>query len=333
MENNIDFIITWVDGADTAWKTEKKKYQPDNKMDDGEERYRDWDNLKYWFRGVEKFAPWVRNIYFITWGHVPEWLNLEHPKLKVIKHTDYIPQEYLPTFNSHTIELNFHRIKGLSEHFVYFNDDMFLIKPSKKEDFSKNGLPRDRVVYNALCPMDETVSNIRYNNMRIINRYFNKRALEKKHLGKLFYPGYGFSLWKNIAMLPIRKFSSFEDDHIPITYVKSVFEELWNKEETWLHETCLRKFRSENDLSPWLFRYWLLAQGKVSPCATKRGKYFSIDSTNTVNEMIKRQKHQLICLNDTGGVYDFEEQKQKLIDAFQEILPEKSIFERIEHAK
>ena len=163
--------------------------------------------------------------------------------------------------------------------------------------------------------------------MRVINRYFNKRNLERKSPGKLFYPGYGFPLWKNIAMLPLRKFSSFEDEHIPITYVKEVFQELWEKEETWLDETCLRKFRSENDLSPWLFRYWQLAQGKIQPRATSKGKYVPIDESGAAVEILRKQKAQLICLNDTGGEYDFQQLKERLISAFEEILPDKSAFE------
>ncbi|WP_331836427.1 hypothetical protein [Erysipelothrix piscisicarius] len=79
---------------------------------------------------------WVNNVYLITYGHLPDFLNVDHPKLKIINHTDYIPSDYLPTFSSHTIELNMHRIEGLSEHFVYFNDDMFLNQPMSLQRIS-----------------------------------------------------------------------------------------------------------------------------------------------------------------------------------------------------
>ena len=102
----IDFVIPWVDGNDPAWQLEKAKITGTRYSDDSKARYRDWDILKYWFRGVEKYTPWVNHIYFITWGHVPEWLNQEHPKLTIVNHKDYIPEEYLPTFSSHPIELN-----------------------------------------------------------------------------------------------------------------------------------------------------------------------------------------------------------------------------------
>lgn len=98
-DNNIpeiDFVITWVDGNDPDWQKQKMEYsmQPDlsQKQDDRKERYRDWDLLRYWFRGVERFAPWVRRIHFVTWGHLPSWLNKEHPKLNIVNHKDFIPK-------------------------------------------------------------------------------------------------------------------------------------------------------------------------------------------------------------------------------------------------
>ena len=71
----------------------------------------------------------------LTHGHLPKWLNINNPKLNIAKHSDFIPKEYLPTFSSHSIELNLHRIEGLVERFVYFNDDMFLLRPVKRELF------------------------------------------------------------------------------------------------------------------------------------------------------------------------------------------------------
>ena len=138
--DKIDFVMIWVDGADPAWRAEKNKYDSsDERGDNTEIRYRSWDNLQYWFRGIEKFAPWVNRIHFVTWGHLPAWINKNNPKLNIVNHKDYIPEKYLPTFNANTIELNLHRIKGLSEQFVYFNDDMFVTAPVKPEDFFRNG--------------------------------------------------------------------------------------------------------------------------------------------------------------------------------------------------
>ncbi|GMO18334.1 MAG: hypothetical protein Ta2A_26630 [Treponemataceae bacterium] len=129
MTSDIDFVLLWVDMNDPVWQKKFNRYLPtanSEKTDTRAIKYRDWDNLRYWFRGVEKFAPWVRKIHFVTSDQCPEWLNLDAPKLHYVTEADYIPAEYLPLFNCNPLEINFHRIKGLSEQFVYFNDDMFL---------------------------------------------------------------------------------------------------------------------------------------------------------------------------------------------------------------
>ena len=94
--DQIDFVIPWVDGSDKEWAEEKSKYDGSNgeSVNNSISRYRDWDNLQYFFRGVEKYAPWVHKIYFITWGHLPKWLNTDNPKLVIVNHKDYIPEEY-----------------------------------------------------------------------------------------------------------------------------------------------------------------------------------------------------------------------------------------------
>ena len=184
----IDFVVTWVDGCDPDWLEKKAKYTGKVATEgNSEARYRDWDTLKYWFRGVEKFAPWVNNIYFVTDNQKPEWLNINHPKLKWVKHTDFIPEEYLPTFSSNAIEWNLHRIESLSEHFVYFIDDMFMIDKTTPEDFFKNGLPCDMPSLGVLYA-EEIFSNMLFNDMQVLNRNFSLKESIKKNPKKWFYP-------------------------------------------------------------------------------------------------------------------------------------------------
>lgn len=134
---DIDFVVLWVDGNDPEWRAEKAKYQGAVTDDSNSvNRFRDWGLMPYWFRAVEKFTPWVHKIHFVTCGHVPEFLNLDHPKLSHVSHSDFLPQAALPTFSSHAIEMNIHRIPGLAEHFVYFNDDMFPLRPMPETAFS-----------------------------------------------------------------------------------------------------------------------------------------------------------------------------------------------------
>jgi len=99
---DIDFVITWVDMNDPKWKKDFSAYSgkiDNSKNEVSEARFRDHGLLKYWFRGVDKFAPWVRKIHFVTCGQTPDWLDVNHPKLNLVNHADYIPNEFLPVRN------------------------------------------------------------------------------------------------------------------------------------------------------------------------------------------------------------------------------------------
>jgi len=107
------------------------------RAEDGENRFRDSNELKYSLRSVEKYAPWVRHIYLVTNGQIPKWLNLQASKLTIVTHNDiFLNKSHLPVFSSPAIEAHIHRIPGLSKKFIYFNDDVFLGAPVWPEDFS-----------------------------------------------------------------------------------------------------------------------------------------------------------------------------------------------------
>ena len=181
--NNIDIVLPWVDQADQAWRTEKDKYDPHkDKSASGEARFRDMDNLQYVFRGIEKFMPWVHKIYFVTWGHLPKWLNTDATKLEIVNHKDYIPQEYLPTFNSNVLDLNMFRIKGLEEQYLTVNDDTFVIESTSPEDFFINGFPCDMACISPQPIARDVIMNVEINNLEIINDHFsiNDIILNKK---------------------------------------------------------------------------------------------------------------------------------------------------------
>ncbi|MEG2813869.1 MAG: Stealth CR1 domain-containing protein [Oscillospiraceae bacterium] len=326
--DTIDFVLTWVDGNDPEWQAEKRKYKPSSDSDDGINRYLDWENLQYWFRAVEKFAPWVNKIHFVTAGHIPKWLNTNNPKLNIVKHSDYIPSEYLPTFSSHPIELNIHRIKGLSENFVYFNDDTFLNAPVKPENFFKDGKPVDQLIFDIAYPSREQISKIVYNNYELISKYTTKRFLYKNAFSKLFYPFYGLVGLKNYFLLPFQHFTGFYNHHLPISFCKSIYCEMWEKEYDALNETSLRKFRDNADVSPWAIRYLNLSRGNIVPASYNQGKIFAITNSNEkLYKAISKSKYRMICCNDAGEYDDFQKQKQNLINIFDKKLPEKSSFE------
>lgn len=368
----IDFVVTWVDGSDEKWLAEKRaiaegqsfiekpssttnrtfaenqpsvKGQPSlekPRFDSSDLRFRnDFDFLKYWFRGVEKFAPWVNHIFFVTAGHLPDWLNLQHPKLKIIRHSDFIPQEFLPTFNSHTIENNLHRIAELSEDFVYFNDDFYLLRKTRPEDFFKEGqyqgktqlLPRAFFAENILInnPSRDIFPYIQMNNMALINQTYDKRNFYKTHRTKAFNIKYGVLNLRNLLLQPWREFSLLYDPHCAIAYKKSTFQAVWQKHNKELTETSLRRFRSDRDVSHLVFYYTQLLDGKFIPRSANFSHHTMLSKDEKQNlqiiRMVESQKYHILCIND-GEVKDPVKTRIALTAAFDEILPEKSIFEK-----
>lgn len=333
-ENKIDFVILWVDGNDPKWQKEKKKYEVSKSSDTDTRtiRYRDWDNLRYWFRGVEKFAPWVNNIFFVTWGHLPSWLNTNHKKLKIINHKDYMPKEYLPTFNCNPLENNLHRIKGLQENFVYFNDDMFIINKVEPTDFFRNNLPCDSATLNATISHRENANYIEAVDMGIVNDHFNKKEVLTTHFHQWFNLKYGSGLVRTLCLLPWKEFPGILATHIPTSLKKSTYKELWDKEYEVLDETSKHKFRYALDVNQWLFRDWQLVTGQFYPRSISFGKSFALNDDETQNQKIYHyitsQKYKVICVNDMAfDDSNFLKAKDDLNQAFDKILSEKSDFE------
>ena len=328
MSEPIDFVICWVDGNDPEWQKQKNYYDTSQQTDSREIRYRDWDNLQYWFRGVEKYASWVNKIHFVTWGHLPQWLNTDHPKLNIVRHEDYIPKKYLPTFSARPIEVNLHRIKGLAEHFVFFNDDMFIIDKVKKTDFFKKGLPRDTGVMDIGIKLDDAHGSAVYNAIVLINKYFNKKDVIKQNPFKWYNLKYGSNLIKTLLLTPWNYFTGFYTPHLPNAFLKSTFEEVWEKENELLELTSSHKFRTKLDLTQYIFKFWQLASGNFSP-RRNMGKAFDIGSDlNEIEEVIKKQKFKLICLNDSEKINNFELTKVKIQNSFEKLLGHKSNFEK-----
>ncbi len=134
-EFDVDVVYTWVDHRDPNWQAMLKQHKPDAESIEWD-RFVSVDELRYSLRSIHAYAPWVRNIFVVTNCAPPAWLKPNRgvtfvPHEQVFPH----PEECLPTFNSHAIEACLARVPGLAEHFVYFNDDVFLSQPATKNAF------------------------------------------------------------------------------------------------------------------------------------------------------------------------------------------------------
>ena len=127
-------------------------------------RYRSWGTEELLIKCIRKNLPWIRTIYILLArpSQVQPWMEQfkilgcsctkarcqgaeQNSKIKIVFHRDFIPSQYLPTFNANTIEMWLHKIPDLSEYFIYGNDDFFPISPLQPEDFFRQrvGAPRD----------------------------------------------------------------------------------------------------------------------------------------------------------------------------------------------
>ncbi len=339
MSDRIDFVVSWVDGSDPAWVSEKNKYlgrENTNSIDVRNCRFRDWDNLKYLFRGIEKYASWVNHIYVITPNQVPRWLDRNNPKVTVINQDDlFEDKSLLPTFNNCAVELLLHRIPGLAEQFVYFNDDMFILSKTVPSDFFKNGLPRNTI---AFCPAmakfsaeGKGIFGIVAANTRIVGLHFKKDEILKKNWKKYFDLRNGREIIKTLCCLPFSGLTGFNDMHCAYSYLKSTYEEVWEEEPDALNAALRERFRGEYSLNHYVMRYWQMAKGTVSIRNRNFSKMFEIhklgDEKKAV-ECIIAGNPKMICINDDIDD-DFESERiiHSINSAFQQAFPKKSSFE------
>ncbi|MCM3390680.1 Stealth CR1 domain-containing protein [Ureibacillus chungkukjangi] len=331
---NIDIVISWVDGSDPEWLSQKKMYSDNsgNSNYDGEVRFREWDFLKYWFRGIEKFAPWVNKIHFITWGHLPEWLNTQNQKLNIVKHSDFIPNKYLPTFSSHVIEIHMHQIAGLSENFIYFNDDFYLIDSVEESTFFKNNLPCDEGIFNYIFHTDNhnNFSHNLLNMVGVINQNFNFQEQLRNKKEKFINPVYGDQLFINKFYEKFNLLPGFYTVHLPQAFKKSTFVEVWEKERELMEKVSSHKFRQITDVHQYLMRYWQLIKGDFEPTFYRKNGwsfFFPEKENDKITNFIINQERSIICINDSEDVDDFLGTRNRIAKAFEHILSEKSAFE------
>lgn len=327
----IDFVVTWVDMADPKWREEFARYSGKadaEKNGVSEARFRDAGFLKYWFRGIEKFAPWVRRIHFVTSGQKPDWLDVSNPKIHLADHRDFIPAEFLPTYNSVVIERYIHRIKGLADHFVYFNDDFYITSPITPERFFRDGLPCDIAAFHYNPSWSQWYRRIK-NNMRIINAHFDKKEVMRRDRDKWFFADYGSRARWNYLLRYYDKFITLRTPHNAQPYLRSTFDEVWNAAGDELTATSVNRFRDSSDYTPELFRTWQICRGNFTPYNTYQDtKMFPlmIKSAQAIRA-IEEQKYSLICLNDNVHIRNYDEVMRRIREAFEKILPEKSSFE------
>ena len=336
----IDFVVTYVDGNDPVWREKMLRYRGDLTGDETrdmairDERFRDFGVFRYWFRAVAENAPWVHKIYVVTDNQTPEWLNTDDEKIVAVDHTDFIPEKYLPLFNSAAIGCNIHRIPGLSDNFVLFDDDVYLNAQMREEDFFENGLPKYYAgqtffLDTALCSYDYML----FADMSIVARNVPKNVIRKTYKTKLLNPVLGAGARKNFLFGLAGDWSritKFEDEHLAAPLLRTTMEELWEKEPAVFEKTSSDRFRNIGEVNPYVFRYYDCARGNFIPRERWIGGYMLAKHQEAAWEAdIREGKNRTICLNDGNlSAEELRITQQRMTAAFESRYPNKCRFEK-----
>ena len=307
MSFDIDIVYLWVDGEDSVWM---KKLLEAKKEELSEEaisecRFKNNDELKFSIRSAKKFAPWIRNIYIVTDSQIPAWLKEGVEGLKIIDHKEILPEDALPCFNSCAIETCLHKIPGLSEYFLYANDDMFFWNNVSPEDFFT---PDGKPVY------------------RFSKRIFNKKY---KHM-------YGYTINRAYHLIKNRygNFTGYFPHHGIDPYRKSYIEECIANYKDEFDRTLHNKFRSFDDIQRAIFSYYavklkgakvILPKGLLSKFGyTKEIGFIECNKKNLLK--ISKFHTPLMCINSNRKTTDID--TKLMVEILENKFCEKTEFEK-----
>lgn len=310
--SDIDLVYLWVDGNDPFWK---EKYNICKDKTDSEEeshcsgRYANYDEIKYSLRSIEKYAPWIRKIFIVTDSQVPKWLDTSNPKIKIVDHKEIMPADALPCFNSTIIEHHLHKIPGLSEKFLYANDDMLLNRPVVPSDFfASDGLP---------------IIRMNWHLFRKQNICFKSKILNKK------LPNYKDTLHKTALLVEKRygKYISSRTHHNIDAQLISIYERVNQVFKNEIKASLKNHFRSSSDIQRNIYAYVALMEkrGHLRYVGQRTSFRFFIDNSKKYKKF-KKYNPTFFCMNDSEFAMDSD--RQRAADFLEKRFPEKSEFEK-----
>ena len=291
----MDAVITYVNGQDPIWQQSFREYAGAPAVT---KHFRDWGTLKYLLRGIETHLPFIRNVYLVVAGEsqIPEWADREN--LHIVLHEDIIPHGFLPVFNSTAIEMFLHRIQGLGEEVLYFNDDFFPVADCRAEDFFENGR-----------------AFIKFSRHIFAGNMYKKHVRNSDRLAR-----------RAAGLAPSLFF--LRPQHTCYPMMRSESERLYGLVESEILASVTR-VRNERNCNGGLYQSYLYHRGLTGPSRTS-GKYFSLalNSAERIGEYILAPKRNFVCINDVQlDEETFVRYRATLIAAFEKKFPNKSRFE------
>jgi len=314
---DVDIVYTWVNADDKDWQKLYCDFK-DDIITDGNSlsRYHNRDELKYSLRSLDMYAPWIRKIFIVSNCAPPKWLNLEHEKIRWVYHEEIFSKENLPTFSSHAIECNLHKIKDLSNFFVYFNDDLLLVRPTSKHNFfMSNGLCKIKFepygnVNGDINAQHPDYLNAARNGQKLIEQEFNKSPSQLH-------------------------------THSPQALRKDTLEEMALTFKHDFTKTSSHKFRTIQDISvtSFLFHHFAYCKALAVKDTTKTMLIQQKHSYTTRFNTILKEKNSLnisnryfsICINDGANSHENENWNIAVENFLAKYFVKPSIFEKIDY--
>jgi hypothetical protein len=310
----IDMVFSWVDGSSTEFQRQRAARMAGyvvGEGDDGPARYRHVDELRYALRSVHMYAPWVRRIFIATDSPAPSWL-LDHPKVTIVRSEEFFADpSVLPTHNSHAVEAQLHRIEGLSEHFLYSNDDMFFGRPVEPEMFfTPAGVSRFVECEIRIGAGESALHRSGHDNALRVNR-----GLLKERFGRTI----------------VRDL-----EHCAAPLRRSVVAELERTFPDEFARTAASRFRSATDISVTncLYHYYALMTGRAVTTRAPHVRYVQTTMAKSLRRMrslAERRDVDMFCLNDGGETELPEEVRvQAVVETLERMFPVRAPWERAE---
>lgn len=308
----IDLVYLWVNGNDPAWQAKRQSITGNAESKTSvncKGRYADNGELKYSLRSIELYAPWIRKIFIVTDNQVPEWLDTTNPKIQIVDHTEILPSESLPCFNSALIEHFLYRIPGLSEHFLYANDDMLLNRPTTPETFFRHdGFP---------------IVRMNRKRFRKFKLWFREKILGKKLNNHV-------RLIANAAKLVENKYGRYigsRTHHNIDAYNRSDYERVHNIFKDDIASTLTHHIRDNKDIERQIYSYVPLIEKRAHVEYVDRETSFRIQIHKLSQyRKLKEINPIFLCMNDSEFAHDADRKRSK--DFLSERFPEKSKFEK-----
>lgn len=309
---DVDFVYLWVDGSDPVWQAKRNRVIGHTEAKSAvncEGRYANNDELKYSLRSLEMYAPWIRRIFIVTDNQVPEWLDTSHPKIRIVDHTEILPAQSLPCFNSRLIEHFLWKIPGLAEHFLYGNDDMFINKPVLPETFfAKDGLP---------------IVRFNFRPFRKLSLFF-KEKIQKKRLSNYV------QAIKHTAELVEKKYGIYyggKTHHNIDSYLKSNCQHVGEVFKAEITETLGNHVRNANDVQRNVYSYVPLAEKRAHLSYVTQKTSFRLHIQNESHYgKLSKYNPLLFCMNDSE--YAKDKDRKRAAAFLAKRFPNKSQFEK-----